>query len=29
MRNANGGKNMANPTYEVHANDAAREASVA
>src|SRR3984885_7440868 len=29
MRNAKGGKNMANPTYEVHANDAASEASVA
>ena len=29
MRNTKGGKNMANPTYEVHANDAAREASVA
>src|SRR5271169_5325975 len=29
MRNAKGGKNMANPTYEVRANDAASEASVA
>src|ERR1700691_6071889 len=29
MRNAKGGKNMANPTHEVHANDAASEASVA
>src|ERR1700691_2405493 len=29
MRNAKGGKNMANPTYDVHANDAASEASVA
>jgi enoyl-CoA hydratase/carnithine racemase len=29
MRNAKGGKNMANPTYEVHANDAASEANVA
>src|SRR5579864_8366284 len=29
MRKAKGGKNMANPTYEVHANDAASEASVA
>src|ERR1700723_3796816 len=28
MRNAKGGKNMANPTYEVRANDAASEASV-
>src|SRR3984885_8808706 len=28
MRNAKGGDNMANPTYEVHANDAASEASV-
>src|ERR1700726_405520 len=28
MRNAKGGKNMANPTYEVHANDAASDASV-
>ena len=29
MRNAKGGKNMANPTYDVRANDAASEASVA
>src|SRR6202451_4605655 len=29
MRNAKGGKNMANPTYDVHANDAASEASAA
>src|ERR1700734_2066579 len=29
MRNAKGGKNMANPTYEVPANHAASEASVA
>src|ERR1700738_5220085 len=29
MRNAKGGKNMANPMYEVRANDAASEASVA
>jgi len=29
MRNAKGGKNMANPAYEVHADNAAREASVA
>src|ERR1700731_4946339 len=28
MRNAKGGKNMANPTYEVRANDAASEPSV-
>src|SRR6202021_375589 len=28
MRNAKGGKNMANPTYEVRANDAASAASV-
>jgi hypothetical protein len=28
MRNAKGGKNMANPTYEVRANDAASDASV-
>src|ERR1700730_8310841 len=27
MRNAKGGKNMANPMYEVRANDAASEAS--
>src|SRR5208282_3095120 len=29
MRSAKGGKNMANPTYDVHANDTAIEASVA
>src|SRR5271170_437283 len=29
MRNAKGGKNMANPTYEVHANDAASGANAA
>src|ERR1700684_529444 len=29
MRNANGGKDMANPTYEVQANDAASETNAA
>ena len=29
VRNANGGKNMANPTYDVHVNDTASEASAA
>jgi hypothetical protein len=29
VKSAKGGKNMANPTFEVHANDPASEASVA